>query len=261
MICILTEDNKSGFKFFKKISEVIFDNNVTVFNTSYKSKTKGAGNSKFKEAIEHLINDKVLSHGDFLFIALDNMIGTTPEFKENIKAIQKDINLACKLLQRNKIQYEISEYTCWEEIMLSFKYLLEFCNDEIYESDKAIQLYNEYKQQFLKGTTNYLVVFKDEIEKGNTVEYCIANLLRKLSGTETFRTFKITKEKVGHCWYIDCDRPEITTGAYCRNCYAVRFANIKDAKKGKNRLLFLYNNSLFRKIFKEIYIRIQNNKF
>lgn len=60
MICILTEDRKSGYYFYNKIAELLFENQVKVFNTSYKSETKGAGNSKFKEAIKNLIKDGVI---------------------------------------------------------------------------------------------------------------------------------------------------------------------------------------------------------
>lgn len=47
MIYILTEDKESGFKFYGNLSEILFNTDVCVYNTSYGSKDNNAGNSLF----------------------------------------------------------------------------------------------------------------------------------------------------------------------------------------------------------------------
>lgn len=55
MVYILTEDKESGFEFFKKVNELVFDFKAEVLNTSYGSKDGQAGNSKFYLAILNMI--------------------------------------------------------------------------------------------------------------------------------------------------------------------------------------------------------------
>lgn len=188
------------------------------------------------------------------------MIATTEEFEKNLKVINKDLDFCRKYLEKYKIKYEISTYTCWEEVMLSFKYLLEFCNDIINYNDESINLYLNHRTEFLKGSNNYMKLFEKDISDGKTIETSISDLLRKISKTDTFKTFRVTKDKIGYCWYIDCDIEKDKIGVFCKDCYALKKSGITNPRKGRNRLIFLYNNSLFKVVFKNIYLRLRNGE-
>lgn len=262
MVYILTEDKESGFEFFKKVNELVFDFKAEVLNTSYGSKDGHAGNSKFYSAIINMIKNRKLKKGDFLFIAVDRLIASSEKMLNELQNQNKQLSKCFKVLKKYKIEYSVCNYVCWEELLLSFKYLYEFCSMSDRLLDTYLKNYLDNRDKFIKGmnSSDYLRVFKNEIQNGRTVEQCIAKMLTIMTTDGDFTTFKVSKGMVGPCWYLDCSNiiPNLSSKqkSYCQKCIATKRKLLKEVQTGKSRLSFVYYNSLFEKEFKPVKFRI-----
>lgn len=260
MVYILTEDKESGFGFFKKINELVFDSKVEVLNTSYGSKDGQAGNSKFYSAIINMIKNKKLKKGDFLFIAVDRLIASSEKMLNELQNQNQQLSKCYKVLKKYKIEYSVCNYVCWEELLLSFKYLYEFCSMSDRLLNTYLKNYLDNRDKFIKGmnSSDYLRVFKNEIQNGRTVEQCIAKMLTIITTDGDFTTFKVSKGMVGSCWYLDCSDVILSNKqkSYCQKCIATKRKLLKEVQIGKSRLSFVYYNSLFEKEFKPVKSRI-----
>lgn len=260
MVIILTEDKESGFQFFKKVNEFVFQSKALVINTSYGSTDGKAGNSKFYSSITNMIHDNKIKRGDFLFIAVDRLIATSSNMVNELRAQNTQLLKCFKILKKHKIDFSISNYVCWEELLLSFEYLYEFCSIGGRNTDnKYIKQYLLHRKRLIRGiqSTDYFELFKQEIQEGFTIEQSIAKILASVTSDGEFNSFKVSKSSIGLCWYTDCSEamPRLGTKQkkLCRECMAIKNKIMYNAKIGKSRMQFVYRHSLFRREFLKIY--------
>lgn len=122
---------------------------------------------------------------------------------------------------------------CYEEIFLSFKYLLEFCsvNNNALNKVKAKEIYNKVRQILCNNTySDYLGVLNNNkplinLDSGSILDFlykyykykrhltledmknreCVASLcLAYISSVEKGVFFDIDKSIIGDCWFQDC---------------------------------------------------------
>lgn len=268
MILILTEDKNSGYFLFKHLSELVFPIKVEVENTGYGLKEESAGNGEFDKAVRRLYNAGVLHSGDKVFLAFDNLISYKEKdtrFAINIKSLYQKRDSAAAFLRGKGISCYTSSYICIEQMLLTFKYLLEFVTLPNRKTNDRIEFYRTYRNMFVNDldTVDLDLLFTHFGNNKRTIEKCFSSLLNSLVSDGDFIGYSFNKSGMGSCWYMDCDKSQeeimfslhknnVDELKYCKHCYAVE--NIMKGEIGKNRLKFVYENSLFPQQLKELFL-------
>ena len=267
MVVILTEDIGTGYDFLNLLRDKIFVTQVEIYSTAYKDPEENGGCSKFEQAIGNLIKDGRLRSGDTLFLAYDNIIPTKSGMYRDQKAFQKQLVRCERTLKSKQITYYKSNYTCIEDLLLSFSQMVAFCSTPSRNMDEpALQTWKMLQSIISSHTKDiaYKELFKEPVaNSGATVEKCLKILLRNITQEGSFRGFRLTDTKIGECWQLDCDelQPHFNANrrAYCEACYAVHNLTVPSPDLAKNRLNYLYKHSLFQSAFSPLRIEIAND--
>ena len=219
---------------------------------------------KLYRAIENLIDDKKLIKDDTLFIAIDNIYPTTDGTVEAQRRLNAQLSHIRCLLRRKEIQYQISNYVCWEELLLSFHELLEFCS----QADRAMD--SPEVKQYLKWRDanrvetkqlDYMELFQSQIAHGKTIEECLSSLLQSITAYRQYKNFHVTKSELGTCWRMDCTEAARTLTkaekSFCQHCYAVKQAGIPSPQQILHRLKYVYQNSMFKTELENLHLQLR----
>ena len=263
MIVILTEDNSGGYDFLKLLSSKIFMTETAVYNTAYRDPEGSAGCSKFKQAINYLIEDGKLNSGDTLFLAYDNIIPTKPGMERDRWKFEHTLAECDVILRNSGITCYKSNYVCMEELLLSFTSIVEFCSMPSRDMAATDILMLKKLQSIISSNTQeigYRALFQPLIEKGHTIEKCLKRLLSRITQDRQFREFRLTDTQIGGCWKYDCGECQPTFDerrlARCESCYAVHNLPAADSERSKTRLSYLYHHSLFQDTLRPLHLEI-----
>lgn len=154
MICIITEDSKSGKQFWVEFKRLALGNSKNVkIQVARPSNHVSLGGTNQNEGGISLVKGELyrqiqelnkIPGKHLIFLAIDFV--TNPRTFRYVQGIVKEV----KRLQSNKsnssIDFEICPFYCIEELFLSFKYLLEFSglkkNNPSIGCQRAITIYN-----------------------------------------------------------------------------------------------------------------------
>lgn len=137
---------------------------------------------------------------------MDRLIASSAKMLNELRNQNQQLSKCYKVLKKYKIEYSVCNYVCWEELLLSFKFLYEFCSINNRLLNTYLNIYLENRNKFIKGmnSSDYLGIFQNEIQNGYTVEQCLAKMLTIITTDGDFISFKVSKGLVGSCWYLDC---------------------------------------------------------
>lgn len=271
MIWILTEDSQSGYMFWKHITELAIKETGSVKVVNPSIMYSGAGNAALYMLYEHLITTKKIKAGDAVFLAVDRLVGTNEKMRSEVESQNRALRKCKGLAKSNGIKYIENPFICFEELLLSFMYLYEFCMIAPDCEDKMAQYYLRNRALFCgdakvittqnassimrkQGIPDYIQIFKSQLDDGKTVEACLSDLLRRLtcSVEPKLETFKFNKNTVGACWYSDCsavvEHLSPKRRALCAECFACKKAPFTDRSNGAKRLAFVVTHSKIREI-------------
>lgn len=262
---ILTEDSGAGLLFYDLLNKYIFNDTLLVTNTSLRVPNKPAGAGRFKQAVRILIQQGYIKKGVRVFLAADQIIGSTEKTKLEIKALKDNLHACETMITDAGAYYKESPFICWEELPLSFRHLLQFI-------PTAPQFYSDSMKKFAQHMNLFQAVYTDDeklsqyfsnldasiLEKyfGATpthsvnIEHRLANLLKELTETKTANepnTFLLDKRVIGECWHQDCDKIKQRyiniRGTLCKHCQ-VASCNVHRAMSvGQVRFAHVVENS------------------
>jgi hypothetical protein len=221
---IITEDSKAGYQFWKEMS--------STFGLEIKVISSGG----FRLVMKTVINTGI-KKGDTLLLAVDKVAGNR-EVYETVIAIQMYMNeLGAKVST-------VKAY-CFEEILLSFRYLLQWCDydnsalnkDRIEDkltyitSRDGINNGRDYTRD--KEVRKYMEQRGLRYSKESKRERFAYYLLNKITYGSSF-FYK--KGRISDCWYVNCCKFE-----YNKRC------GIKENAPGAlgvHKMMKVVNNSL-----------------
>lgn len=193
MLVIITEDSKSGLEFWNYLKKIITNNslNVKVVSARPKNHIDFGGNNKNYGGIGNVKNElnkqldilKQIPGKHMILLAIDlvsqnlnsgnlitmnNLIRYISDLKQNKIIKYKNI---C-----NDINIEYSKYYCYEEIFLSFKKLMLFCDLKNSQANDAVKAKNMYyvvwkflksRNDLLRKSNGKIITYTDYLEKLN----------------------------------------------------------------------------------------------
>ena len=242
MLVILTEDSGSGKEFLEMLSRYCYRNkNVIseVYDTGHGDKQLRGNNTKFKQAFEALLRDKRIKKGDILLVCYDSIVPDLDD-KRHSKTVQNltnNLKAVKRLCDKHNIDYRESDYTCFEELLLSYKELLRVTNYKMNDKfDIAFQnkidtLCKELsKCKSKKERASFYYKYCNPITQ---LESILARQLELATGSSNkyFKNWFICKARLGECWKeIDCKKNIcINDKDKCQSCIVKRYVKTIDA--------------------------------
>lgn len=191
-----TEDSKAGFHYWKLVNEHLFNGTFIV-------ESKGS-NQKLLDAVRDLSPKE----GDIYCIAFDIVY-------DNMDVMNKYLELK-QLADKNPKQIRILDMTCFEFIVLSFRYLIQWTGtgrkDKIAIREHILSAFYEHKIDISRitdsRTLDYLMGFKN---------YSTEKVLKSVTAELTDQdAWSLKGKEMGKCWHEDCCVLEINKGKHCR---------------------------------------------
>jgi hypothetical protein len=192
MIYLVTEDSGSGYEFWKQLSRIAVENVTTVTCSGY----NGALN---------IVKRLGIKPGDVVIMALDKINSDDTVFECYDK-----VRIFCEMMGAKKVAF-IDIY-CFEEILLSFRYLLDWCD---YENSNREG--KEIDVNVLSLVRECIYLGKEYIEQPEVYSYMRAKGLQfsEESRRERFAYYLLNrltygsslsyrKGKLSQCFYLDC---------------------------------------------------------
>lgn len=263
MRIILTEDTGIGFEFIKMISEAALSDTIVVSSAIGSKDNRVGGYSCLVASLKRILyNKKLMSSVDEVMVLHDNFsldYEIEPKTKE---ALQREIDTCREYLTMSKVKrFKIKSCACFEEAMLSFTYLMEYCDPQrvnrkspeayaIGIIQKEAARLSWKKKGNLAIRIDYAKLFANSgsiYEKQTTFEQRLKICLEKFTGSAKFNEFYVSSSKsvIGFCWRHDCK--EHTGGKRCSICRARDIPKFGvDPKTSEGRLIILFKESLFR---------------
>jgi hypothetical protein len=196
MLIIITEDSHSGYQFWKGVHTILLNNNknceVIVAGESVFGSDNAGGVSKIQpELIYHIDKLKIINGTHTILLAVDNVLGFDGFDSKTVRQVHI-IRYFCeqqKILLKQEgiinINIEIAEYSCLEEIFLSFKDLLKYScvesgNTEDIERAKIFHniIYENLTQ--VNEYENYLIRLNNDLPFQHTFQIKKTSNLRWL---------------------------------------------------------------------------------
>lgn len=212
MLYIISEDSTSGFQFWSEFNKQALNGKATVMHSGGTGDETGGINK-----IVSKISGLLLTPADTLFVALDY---------QDYSAIQCIESITVDAKKRGYKGF-YTKYACFEEVFLSFQFLLEW--GQIEHDSKLVDIYQNTCKAIHTGCDRFDKVNKSkditdfEVLSGkrfNTKAQFYSHLLdtitdgkRDLSG-QSRPWFHITKSAVRQCWVEDCPYQK----PYCIKC-------------------------------------------
>jgi len=252
---ILTEDTKSGYKFYQLLKDSGIFRHTVIMSTDY-DKSGGGGYSKTFAAYKHYVKNKEIVRGDTVYLAIDVLYALTDRMKKDVVVRNKQVEDVAAHAKKAGIECVPLILDCWEVLILSFKHLLALCNsvgtvDTAAETTyRMLESNGVFRNKCERKFEIYSKVFNTKISCGLTIEECFEELLRMITAQSgQHACFAMSKTGViGQCWTLDC--VDAINGAYCGTCYFVPPQNkITDGVLYVGRIHYLANNSLICKVF------------
>lgn len=290
MLLIITEDSKSGYKFWKAVRQHVFHNspksNIQIARP-YNHKDFGGVNkekggiSNIRIELDYQLRKlSKMSGKHLILLAIDSVnyntgpsTGTSIQVKNLISYIK---GLHSGRIKHNynlkDIEIQVTQYYCFEEIFLTFKYLQDFAGVHLAPAQsrqKAQDLHNivinticyptwtDYSQLMSQADRQFLYTKykkKHQLKSTNDLynrEVLASLILEYITSINKELFFRVDKKNIQSCWFNDCfegenfkrniRKPKEEGYNYCRGCVA---ANNKYGK-GSTKLGALLTNSLF----------------
>lgn len=210
MLYIVTEDEGSGFQFWKSVADNLLINQRNITLTT----SKGVAN------IPQILKRLNLKLGDTLLLAVDAVY-------DNSSASIKDIfELALLICHRAQARLIRTTYYCFEEVFLSYDYLTSMCSKQADDIDreliKIVQncIYNQenYAQLGVLNENILPTSIKATGSREKLAKALLSYITFKMAGM-----FKIVSGALGRCWIDSCDdlrqrKSKILTSQYCSKC-------------------------------------------
>lgn len=179
-----TEDSGAGFHYWELVNKYLFDGSFIV-------ESKGS-NQKLLDAVRDLHPIEQ----DIYYIAFDIVY-------DNMDIMNKYLELQ-ELANKYPDQIILLDITCFEYIIFSFRYLVEWTGtgrkDKSAMREHILAAFHEHRIDISSiedaKTLNYLMGFK---------HYSTERVLKSITAELTDQdAWSIKGEKMGKCWYEDC---------------------------------------------------------
>lgn len=210
MLYIVTEDEGSGFQFWKSVADNLLINQRNITLTT----SKGVAN------IPRILKRLNLKLGDTLLLAVDAVY-------DNSSASIKDIfELALLICHRAQARLIRTTYYCFEEVFLSYNKIEFMCKGQAADRDRKLivtvrnSIYNQVNYAQSEALNDSLL--PTSIKKTGSRE----KLAKALLSYITFKMagmFKVVSGTLGRCWIDSCNdlrqhKSKILTPQYCSKC-------------------------------------------
>ena len=265
MNIIVTEDTSLGRSLIEMVANQVYRGDIKVVDSSYASSDgKTGGYSLLYGTLCKLVREGQINRKtDTVVVIYDNFLDDFEVLMPIKEALDRDIGKCRSLLCAKGIRHYIARCVCFEEILMSFKYLFPFCDPKgNTENTPERKIIEKAQSKFWSdgGTLNsnasidYQGLFAEappEYSKCTTRESKIKECINKFMGAAKFAPLRIQPNRsfLGHCWEQDCSSLKPTE--QCSKCIG-RKKHIGGAllKTHEGRLLVLYRYSLLREILK-----------
>lgn len=219
-----TEDSGAGLHFWKLVNQYLFQNDLVV-----ESKKSNQG---LLDAVRKLKPEKT----DIYYIAFDMVY-------DNMDIVNKLLELQ-SMAQKFPQQIKLLDFTCFEYIILAFRYLIEWTGtgrkDKIEMRTHILQAIKNHRIDIDniddKKTLNYLMGFKNY-----STERVIKSITYELTDGDEW---SVKGNFMGKCWYQDCCIMEKPEKAHCN----------LTAETGEQKIMTLLEDIEMQKI-KEVIIK------
>lgn len=190
-----TEDAGAGAHFWQLVNRYLFEGRLIV-------ESKGS-NQGLLDAVRELVPEE----GDFYYLAFDQVY-------DNMDIVNKLLDLQ-RLIQRYPEQIKLLDITCFEGIILGFRYLVEWTGTG--RKDKIAM-----REQILKALKNHRIDI-ESIEDKKTLNYLMGfkrfsteKVLKSLTNELTDKNdWSVKGSQLGGCWYKDCCFVPESRKTYC----------------------------------------------
>lgn len=218
-----TEDSGAGLHYWQLVNAYLFDGMLTV-------ESKGS-NQKLLDAVRDLTPEG----DDIYYIAFDIVY-------DNMDIMNKYLELR-ELAAEYSGQIRVLDLTCFEYIIFSFRYLIEWTGsrrkDKIVMREQILHAFQEHRIEISSitdpKTLQYLMGFKN---------YSTERVLKSITAELTDQdAWSVKGEKLGKCWYVDCCILEDHRGTHC--------GTVK-GKTGKEKIRCLLSDEETQKIIRGI---------
>lgn len=235
MNVILTEDSRSGKEFLEMLSDYCYKyKNIMseVYDTGYGDRNLQGNNTKFKQAFEALLSDGKIKRGDTLIICYDSIVidENSKRHSRTVQYLASSLKAIRKLCNKYKVNYKESDYTCFEELILSYNNLLDVTNYRLNDNfDPAFQnnmnrLCKELNR--CKSKADRAAFYYKHYSQISKIENDLSRQLEIATGSSNkyFKNWFICKSSIGICWKeIDCRKNKcIKDKEKCQSCIVAR---------------------------------------
>lgn len=179
-----TEDAGAGLHFWQLVNQYLYGGTLIV-------ESKGS-NQGLVDAVRELVPKS----DDIYYLAFDKVY-------DNMDIVNKLLELQ-SLAERYPEQIILLDITCFEEIILAFKYLIEWTDtgrrDKVAIREHLLNALNDHRIDIEriedKKTLNYLMGFK---------RFSTERVLKSITNELTdMNEWSVKGTKMGDCWYKDC---------------------------------------------------------